>query len=161
MWILHLNGHNLMHIRGKNGDIKWHWLEEQLHCKYRELLNRCTVYFLWVWFQCVCPLMPSCNTYRLTWVSLTLGVGYLFTAAPAKPSHCSLPWTRGISSLPPFDLQRGIAPLGAPAPAQPRLLGRGVAPPGHRPWPRAWGSSSLPRYVHWSQPYKILWAWNR
>ena len=27
---------------------------------------------------------------------------YLFTAAPAKRSHCSLPWTRGISSLPPF-----------------------------------------------------------
>ena len=30
--------------------------------------------FLWVWFQCVCPLMPSCNTYtytsthRATWV---------------------------------------------------------------------------------------------
>ena len=58
--------------------------------------------FLWVWFQCVCPLMPSCNTYRLTWVSLTLDVGYLFTAAPAKRSHCSLPWTRGISSPPPF-----------------------------------------------------------
>ena len=35
--------------------------------------------------------MPSCNTYCLTWVSLTLGVGYLLTAA-----------------LP--DLQRGIAP---------------------------------------------------
>ena len=50
--------------------------------------------FLWVWFQCVCPLMPSCNTYRLTWVSLTLGVGYLFKAAPAKRSLCSLPWTR-------------------------------------------------------------------
>ena len=31
--------------------------------------------FLWVWFQCVCLLMPSYNTYRLTWVSLTLGVG--------------------------------------------------------------------------------------
>ena len=58
--------------------------------------------FLWVWFQCVCPLMTSCNTYRLTWVSLTLGVGYLFTAAPAKRSHCSLPRTRGIFSLPPF-----------------------------------------------------------
>ena len=54
--------------------------------------------FLWVWFQCVCPLMLSCNTYHLTWVSLTLGVGYLFTAAPAKHSHCSLPSTRGISS---------------------------------------------------------------
>ena len=27
--------------------------------------------------------MPSYNTYHLTWVSLTLGVGYLFTAASA------------------------------------------------------------------------------
>ena len=58
--------------------------------------------FLWVWFQFVCPLMLSCNTYHLTWVSLTLGVGYLFMAAPAKRSHCSLPWMKGISSLPPF-----------------------------------------------------------
>ena len=47
---------------------------------------------------------------------LTLDEGYLLTAA-----------------LP--DLQRGIAPLGPPAPAQPLLLGHGVAPPGHRPWP--------------------------
>ena len=71
--------------------------------------------------------MPSCNTYRLTWVSLTLGVGYLFTAVPAKRSRCSLPWMRGYlltAALP--DLQHGIAPLGPPAPAQPRLLGRGV-----------------------------------
>ena len=37
------------------------------------------------------------------------------------------------------DLQRGIAPLGPPAPEQPRLLGCGVAPPGRRPWPqRSW-----------------------
>ena len=28
--------------------------------------------------------MPSSNTYHLTWVSLTLDVGYLFTAAPEK-----------------------------------------------------------------------------
>ena len=58
--------------------------------------------FLWLWFQCVCPLMPSWNTYRLTWVSLTLDLGLLFTAAPAKRSHYSLPWARGISSPPPF-----------------------------------------------------------
>ena len=32
--------------------------------------------------------MPSLNTYRLTCVSLTLDVGYLFTAAPAKCSCC-------------------------------------------------------------------------
>ena len=45
--------------------------------------------------------MPSCSTYHLTWVSLTLDVGYLLTATPAKRSRCSLPWTRGISSPPP------------------------------------------------------------
>ena len=37
--------------------------------------------------------MPSCNTNRLNWVSLTLDEGYLLIAAPP-------------------DLQRGIAPLG-------------------------------------------------
>ena len=42
------------------------------------------------------------------------------------------------------DLQCGIAPLGPPAPAQPRLLGRGVGPPSHGPWPQAWGCSSRP-----------------
>ena len=52
---------------------------------------------LWLWFQSVCPLMPSLSAYHLTWVSLTLDVGYLFRAAPAKCSCCSLLWTRGIS----------------------------------------------------------------
>ena len=41
---------------------------------------------------------------------------------------------RGISSLAaPPDLEHGVAPLGPPAPKQEALLGRGVAPPGHRP----------------------------
>ena len=53
------------------------------------------VSFLWLWFQCVFPLMPSHITYRFTWISLTLDVGYLFMAAPAKHSRCSLPWTKG------------------------------------------------------------------
>ena len=56
---------------------------------------------------------------------LTLDEGYLLTA-----------------TFP--DLQSGIAPLGPPVPAQPRLLGRGVGPPGHRPWPGLWGCSSRP-----------------
>ena len=67
---------------------------------------------------------------------LTLDEGYLLTAA-----------------IP--DLQRGIAPLGPPAPAQPLLLrlllpaaapglGLRVAPQGHRPWPRARGGFSWP-----------------
>ena len=64
--------------------------------------------------QCVCLLMPSCNTYHLTLVSLTLDKGYLLTAA-----------------LP--DLQCGIDSLGPPVPAQPPLLGRGVGPPAAAP----------------------------
>ena len=58
--------------------------------------------FLWLWFQSAWPLMPSLSAYHLTWVSLTLDVGYVLTAAPAKRSRCSLPWTRGISSPPPL-----------------------------------------------------------
>ena len=70
---------------------------------------------------------------------LTLDEGYLLTVA-----------------LP--DLQRGIAPLGPPVPAQPPLLGCGVAPPGRRPWPRVWGSSSwllplTPDLGNTSQPF--------
>ena len=69
--------------------------------------------------------MPSCNIYHLTWVSLTLDVGYLSPAAPAKHSCCSLPWTRGylLTTAPP-DLEHGVAPLSPPVPVQPPLLGR-------------------------------------
>ena len=79
-----------------------------------------------------------------------------------------LPWAWGISSrlhqqstaAAPYlgwrvsprtalpDLQRGGAPLGPPALAQPPLLGPGVAPLGRRPWPRTLGSSR-PHLVHW------------
>ena len=45
---------------------------------------------------------------------LTLDEGYLLTAAPP-------------------DLERGIVPLGPPAPVQPLFLGHGVAPSGRRP----------------------------
>ena len=59
-------------------------------------------------------MMPSRNTYHLTWVFLTLDVGYLLTAAPP-------------------DLECGVAPLGPSAPKQPPLLGHGVAPLSHGP----------------------------
>ena len=75
-----------------------------------------------------------------------------------------LPWAWGISSrllqqsaaaapylgqgdlltAAPPDLERGVASLGPPAPAQPPLPGHGIAPLGHHPWPGAWGSSSQP-----------------
>ena len=51
---------------------------------------------------------------------LTLDEGYLLMAATP-------------------DLECGVAPLGLPAPAQPLLLGSGVAPLGRCPWPRVWG----------------------
>ena len=53
--------------------------------------------------------MPSCNTYCLTWVSLTLDVGYLFMAAPAKRSRCSLPWMR--SSLLALNVEKLLSVL--------------------------------------------------
>ena len=59
--------------------------------------------FLWLWFQSVCPLLPSLSPYCLIGVSLTWDVGYLFMAAPAKSSRCSLPWTWGVSSWPVID----------------------------------------------------------
>ena len=46
--------------------------------------------------------MPSGNTYRLTWVSLSLDLGHLSMAAPAKHSCSSLSWRRGISSRLPW-----------------------------------------------------------
>ena len=77
---------------GPQGMAWFHWVRQGCGPSVIRLTS-----FLWVWFPCVCPLMPSCNTYHLTWVSLTLGVGYLFTAALGKHSHGSLPWMRGIS----------------------------------------------------------------
>ena len=67
--------------------------------------------FLFLWFVCL-PSDASPNTYCLTWVSLTLDVGYLFTAAPAKHSCCSLPWTEGYLLL-----------AAAPRPLRPRTWG--------------------------------------
>ena len=65
-----------------------------------------------------------------------LGLGYLFAAAPAKQGKEQqlLTLDEGYlltTALP--DLQRGIALLGPPAPLQPPLLGREVAPLGCLP----------------------------
>ena len=82
--------------------------------------------------------MPSRSTYCLTWVSLTLDVGYLFVAAPylgrGMSSHGrpSWPWTWISSSWSSCPRQ------------QPPLLGHGVAPLGHRPSPWVRSSSSWP-----------------
>ena len=107
--------------------------------------------FLWLWFQCFCLLMPFRSTYHLTWVSLTLDMGYLFTAAPAKHSHCFLPWTR--LPLLTLNVEKLLSALlhlcshhymdvGLLLLAATPDLGRGAAPLSRHPWPQAWDSSS-------------------
>ena len=79
--------------------------------------------------------MPSLSAYHLTWGSLNLDVGYLFTAVPAKHSHCSLHWMWSISSQPLLlaldvgylltatapDLGLEVSPLGCYCTVQPLL----------------------------------------
>ena len=57
--------------------------------------------------------LHGCSS-KLQPLLLTLDEGFLLMAAPP-------------------DLERGVALLGPPVPTQPPLLGRGVAPLGHRP----------------------------
>ena len=99
--------------------------------------------------------MPSCNTYHLTWVSLTLAwVSLHGCCNKAQPLFLTLDKGYLLTAAIP-DLQRGMAPLGPPVPVQPPLLrllvpaagpglGPGVAPQGHRPWPWARGGFSWP-----------------
>ena len=63
--------------------------------------------------------MPSHNTYRLTWVSLTLGVGLSLHGCSSKVQLLLLT----LDEVAPPDLERGVSPLGLPAPLQPLLLG--------------------------------------
>ena len=87
--------------------------------------------------------MPSCNTYHLSWVSVTLDVGYPFLSylgfcylglgvslhgCSSKAQMLLLTLDEGylLIAAPP-NLERGVASLGPPVPAQPRLLGHGVS----------------------------------
>ena len=82
--------------------------------------------FLLLWFQCVCPLMPSRNTY-LGFSYLGHGVSLHGCSSKAQPLRLTL------KEVIPPDLECGVAPLGPPVPAQPPLLGRGVVPPSRHP----------------------------
>ena len=63
-----------------------------------------------------------------------LGGGVSLHSCSSKVQLLLLTLDEGyLLNTPLPDLQRGIAPLGPPAPTHPPLLGRGVAPPGRRP----------------------------
>ena len=69
----------------------------------------------------VCLPSDALLQYLLSpWISLTFDVGYLFTSAPQ--SAAAAPY---LGRVAPPDLERGVAPLGPPVPAQ---LGGGVPP---------------------------------
>ena len=68
----------------------------------------------------------------------TLDEGYLLTTAP-------------------HDLERGVAPLGPPVPTQPPLLGSGVVPLGHWPWPRMGCRFSWPLRVNKCFIHTYIW----
>ena len=127
------------------GGPTWHGLVSWVRQDSRPVIRLAS--FLWLWSQCVCPLMPSCNNYHLTWVSLSLDVGYLFSAAPAKCSHCSLPWTGGISSQLPLltlNVEWLLSNLLCSALAADPNLRRRVAPLSHSCTFATWHSQSPP-----------------
>ena len=59
--------------------------------------------------------MPSCNTYPLTWVSLTLEVSLHGCSSKAHPLLLTLDEGYLLTAAPP-DLEHGVAPLNPPAP---------------------------------------------
>ena len=66
---------------------------------------------LCLWFQFVCPLMPSLSAYRLTWVSLTLDVGYIHgCSSKAQPLLLNLDMGYLLLATTP-DLGHGVGPL--------------------------------------------------
>ena len=78
--------------------------------------------------------LPSCSDFSY----LGRGVSLHSWSSKVQPLLFTLKEEYLLTAAPP-DLEHGVAPLSPPAPAQPPLLGRGVTPLGHRPWPRAWG----------------------
>ena len=72
-----------------------------------------------VFYDCgfsLSTLWRPLSVYHLTWVSLTLDMGYLFMAAPVKWNRCSLPQTWGVSPQPRLlTLEVGYVLSAAPA----------------------------------------------
>ena len=97
------------------------WLEWLVFCDYGF-----SVSVLW----CLLATPTLLLGFLLPW-AWGISSWLLQQSAAAAPS---LGWVYLLTAALP-DLQRGIAPLGPPAPTQPWLLGRGVGPPGHCPWP--------------------------
>ena len=60
------------------------------------------------------------------------GISLLSYSSKVQPLLFTLDKEYLLTTAPP-DLERGVAPLGPPAPTQPLLLGCGAAPLGHCP----------------------------
>ena len=89
----------------------------------------------------VCLLSDDLLQHLLSYLGFSyLGHGVSLHSCSSKGQPLLLTLDEGYFLTAP--LERGIAPLGLPAPVQPLLLRLGVAPPSRCPWPWTWGSSS-------------------
>ena len=79
---------------------------------------------------CLSQHLPS----YLGFSYLGLGVSLHSCSSKVQPLLLTLDEEYLLTAAPP-DLEHGVILLGPPAPAQPLLLGCGVAPLSHRPWP--------------------------
>ena len=83
----------------------------------------------------VCLPFDALSQYLPSYMGFSyLGRGVALHGCSSKAQLLHLTSDKGylLRAAPP-DLERGVAPLGPPAPAQPPLLGRGVAPLGCHP----------------------------
>ena len=72
-------------------------------------------------------MMPSHNTYRLTWVSVTSDVGVSLHGCSSKAQPLLLTLDEGyLLTAAPADLEHGVVPLGPLAPKQATRLGCGL-----------------------------------
>ena len=80
------------------GGPTWHglvyWVRQAVGCVIK--LAKC----LWLWFQSVCPLMPSLSTYSVYLCFSYLGHGVSFHSCSRKAQLLPRPWTWGSFSRP-------------------------------------------------------------
>ena len=81
-------------------------------------------------------MVSVCLPSDALWQHLPSYLGFSYLGRGVSLHGCSSkmqPLLLTLNEVVPPDLERGVAPLSPPAPTQLLLLGRAVAPIGHRP----------------------------
>ena len=92
------------------------------------------VSFLRLWFSVCLPSDALSQCLSSYWGLCYLGCGVFLYGCSSKVQPLLLTLDEGyLLTTAPSDLERGVAPLGPPAPAQSPLLESEIVPLGHRP----------------------------